>query len=172
MGVNDIIKVGSNIKKIRKDKKMSQKDMAKILNIPCSTYSNYENNNREPSAELLKKIADVLDVSIRDLLSINIAEKKVMDSDKYLSDDGKTIEIIEKLIKLCEFNIKFNEFPSDNAGIEESLKLAVESNAIPLTYISNDHGTLNLTNAEFMKLTDKVLRYVKFELNNLISQNS
>ena len=51
MGVNDIIKVGSNIKKIRKDKKMSQKDMAKILNIPCSTYSNYENNNREPSAE-------------------------------------------------------------------------------------------------------------------------
>lgn len=138
MGVNDIIKVGSNIKRLRKNKKMSQKDMAKILNIPCSTYSNYENNNREPSAELLKKVADILEVNISDLLSIDIGKKATDDRDKYLSDDGTTIETIEKLIKLCKFNIKFNEFPSDNDGIEESLKLAVENNAIPLTYISND----------------------------------
>lgn len=172
MGVNDIIKVGSNIKMIRKNKNMSQKDMAKTLNIPCSTYSNYENNNREPSAELLKKIAYILDVNISDLLSINFKEKETDDSDKYLSDDSSTIEIIEKLIKLCEFNIKFNEFPNNNYGIEESLKIAIKNNTIPLTYISNDHGTLNLTNSEFMKLTDKVLRYVKFELNNLIAQNS
>lgn len=172
MGVNDIIKVGSNIKMIRKDKKMSQKDMAKILNIPCSTYSNYENNNREPSAELLKKIAEILDVNINDLLSLNAKDKKSTNSDRYLSDNGSTIEIIEKLIKLCEFNIKFNEFPNNNDGIQESLKLAIENNAIPLTYISNGSGTLNLTNEEFMKLTDKVLRYVKFELNNLIAQNS
>lgn len=172
MGVNDIIKVGSNIKMIRKDKKMSQKDMAKILNIPCSTYSNYENNNREPSAELLKKIAEILDVNINDLLSLNAKDKKSTNSDRYLSDNGSTIEIIEKLIKLCEFNIRFNEFPNNNDGIQESLKLAIENNAIPLTYISNGSGTLNLTNEEFMKLTDKVLRYVKFELNNLIAQNS
>ena len=172
MGVNDIIKVGSNIKRIRKNKKLSQKDMAKILNIPCSTYSNYENNNREPSAELLKKIAQVLDVDLSNLLSVNIPKKNYSGSEKYLTDNSSTIEIIEKLIKLCEFNIRFNEFPSNNNGIEESFKLAVENNAIPLTYISNNHGTLNLTNAEFMKLTDKVLRFVKFELNNLISQNS
>lgn len=172
MGVNDIIKVGSNIKMIRKDKKMSQKDMAKILNIPCSTYSNYENNNREPSAELLKKIAEVLDVNINDLLSLNTKDKRFTSPDRYLSDNGSTIEIIEKLIKLCEFNIRFNEFPNNNDGIQESLKLAIENNAIPLTYISNGSGTLNLTNEEFMKLTDKVLRYVKFELNNLIAQNS
>lgn len=172
MGVNDIIKVGSNIKRIRKNKKLSQKDMAKILNIPCSTYSNYENNNREPNAELLKKIAQVLDVGVSDLLSVNIPKENNSSSEKYLTDNSSTIEIIEQLIKLCEFNIKFNEFPSNNNSIEESLKLAVENNAIPLTYISNNHGTLNLTNAEFMKLTDKVLRFVKFELNSLISQNS
>ncbi|MBE6062825.1 MAG: helix-turn-helix transcriptional regulator [Clostridium butyricum] len=171
MGVNDIIKVGSNIKRIRKNKKLSQKDMAKILNIPSSTYSNYENNNREPSAELLKKVAQILGVDLSDLLSINIPKKSISNSKKYLLDNNNTIETIEKLIKLCEFNIKFNEFPCDNSGIEESLKLAVENNAIPLTYISNGTGTLNMTNAEFMKLTDKVLRFVKFELNSLISQN-
>ncbi|HCW53530.1 MAG TPA: XRE family transcriptional regulator [Clostridium sp.] len=172
MGVNDIIKVGNNIKRIRKDKKISQKDMAKMLNIPSSTYSNYENNNREPSAKLLKKIADILDVNISDLLSINIKERNSTAFNKYLSDDSSTIEIIEKLIKLCEFNIKFNEFSNNNYGIEESIKLAIENNAIPLTYISNEHGTLNLTNAEFMQLTDKVINYVKLELNSLIAQNS
>lgn len=172
MGVNDIIKVGSNIKRIRKDKKISQKDMAKMLNIPCSTYSNYENNNREPSAKLLKEIAYILNVDVSDLLSINIKEKKFHDFDKYLSDDSNTIEIIEKLIKLCEFNIKFNEFSNNNYGLEESIKLAIKNNTIPLTYISNENGTLNLTNAEFMQLTDKVMNYVKLELNKLITQNS
>lgn len=172
MGVNDIIKVGSNIKMLRKEKKMSQKDMAKMLNIPCSTYSNYENNNREPSAKLLKEIAYILNVDVSDLLSINIKEKKFHDFDKYLSDDSNTIEIIEKLIKLCEFNIKFNEFSNNNYGLEESIKLAIKNNTIPLTYISNENGTLNLTNAEFMQLTDKVMNYVKLELNKLITQNS
>ena len=42
MGINEIIKVGNNIKKIRKEKNISQKDMAKKLNMPSSTYSNYE----------------------------------------------------------------------------------------------------------------------------------
>ena len=70
MGINEIIKVGNNIKKIRKEKNISQKDMAKKLNMPSSTYSNYENNNREPNALTLKKIADVLSVDVHDLLNV------------------------------------------------------------------------------------------------------
>ena len=34
-----------------------------------STYSNYENNNREPNFETLKRIADVLDVSVAQLVN-------------------------------------------------------------------------------------------------------
>ena len=69
MSLNDLLKVGNNIKRIRKDKGISQKDMAdKILNIPRSTYSNYENNNRVPDLDLLKKIAEALEVSIYDLI--------------------------------------------------------------------------------------------------------
>lgn len=170
MGVNDIIKVGNNIKSIRKRKKLSQKDMAKILNIPCSTYSNYENNNREPNAKLLNKIAEVLNVNITELLSLSHSEKNnVTYPNKYLCDDTCTIQVIESLIKLCNFSIKFNECNIDDKSIEDSLKLAIKNNDIPLTYISNGHGNLDLTNEEFMKFSDKILRYVKFELNNLIS---
>ncbi len=68
MGLNEIIKIGDRIKDLRKKLGLTQKDMSKMLNIPYSTYSNYENNNREPSKELLEKIANVLNVSINTLI--------------------------------------------------------------------------------------------------------
>ena len=49
MGVNEFIKIGDKIKEIRKLRGLTQRDVAKKLNIPYSTYSNYENNNREPN---------------------------------------------------------------------------------------------------------------------------
>ena len=56
MGINDFIQIGSTIKELRKAKGISQKRKClKLLDIPYSTYSNYENNNREPSADVIKK---------------------------------------------------------------------------------------------------------------------
>ena len=170
MGINEIIKVGNNIKKIRKERNISQKDMAKRLSMPSSTYSNNENNNREPNAQTLKKIASILNVDISELLNISTSQNKT--SEKYLSDDINTIKVIENLIKLCQFKIDFNKLSSDDTELESSLKLAIKNNTIPLTYISNGYDNLDLTNAEFMKFTDKILRFVKFEVNELISKKS
>ena len=182
MGINEIIKVGNNIKRFRKEKNIAQKDMAKMLNMPSSTYSNYENNNREPNAATLEKIADILDISVIDLLTVQSSndensEKYLSDdinnSEKYLSDDINTIQVIENLIKLCKFKINFNQISdTDDTELESSLKLAIKNNTIPLTYISNGKGDLDLTNAEFTKFTDKILRFVKFEVNELISKKS
>lgn len=69
MGLNDFIKIGNRIKNLRIEKGISQKDMAEKLNIPRSTYSNYENDNREPSGEMLNKIATALNVPISDLIN-------------------------------------------------------------------------------------------------------
>lgn len=171
MGINEIIKVGNNIKRFRKEKNIAQKDMAKMLNMPSSTYSNYENNNREPNAATLKKIADILDISVIDLLTVQSSNDE--NSEKYLSDDINTIQVIENLIKLCKFKINFNQISdTDDTELESSLKLAIKNNTIPLTYISNGKGDLDLTNAEFTKFTDKILRFVKFEVNELISKKS
>lgn len=169
MGINEIIKVGDNIKKFRKEKNISQKDMAKKLNMPSSTYSNYENNNREPNVLTLKKIADVLSIDVHDLLNVKYSNNITKE---YFSDDITTINVIENLIKLCEFTINFNKLPIYDAELKSSLKLAIENNTIPLTYISNEYGNLDLTNKEFKEFTDKILRFVKFEVNNLISNKS
>lgn len=68
MGVNEIIQIGTRIKRIRMDCGFTQKQVATLLGIPLSTYSNYENNNREPNYKTIKQIASVLNISIDYLL--------------------------------------------------------------------------------------------------------
>ena len=68
MGLNEFVQIGNKIKKLRKEKGITQKEMAKLCGIPYSTYSNYENNNREPSSEQLRKIASALSIQAIDLI--------------------------------------------------------------------------------------------------------
>lgn len=71
MGVYEYIKVGNTIKELRKSRGITAKDAAKDLNINYSTYSNYENGNREPNLETLRKIADYYDVTLNDMIGFD-----------------------------------------------------------------------------------------------------
>lgn len=64
---NDIIKY-QNIRNIREDKDISQKEVSEYLNIKQNTYSRYETNERNIPLELLIKLADFYDTSIDYLL--------------------------------------------------------------------------------------------------------
>ncbi len=70
------IKIHENIKLIRIEKNISQKDLAKKLDIPYQTYNNYERGSRTPSPETLLKIAQGLDVSISKIFGEIIYESK------------------------------------------------------------------------------------------------
>lgn len=59
---------GNRLKKLRKDKKISQEDFAKKIGVSRSSVGNYETNQNMPTAEILDKIADILDCSIDYLL--------------------------------------------------------------------------------------------------------
>jgi transcriptional regulator with XRE-family HTH domain len=52
------------LKLLRSDKKLTQKEFAKILNINERSYQNYEINASTPNFKLLLFIADYFDVSI------------------------------------------------------------------------------------------------------------
>lgn len=57
-----------NLRGIREDKDIKQKDIAKYLNVSQNTYSQYETGVISLTAEVLIKIADFYDVSIDYLL--------------------------------------------------------------------------------------------------------
>lgn len=61
---------GTRLKATRKQKKITQKELADALGVAQSTIANYETNLRMPSMSVLRDIADYLNVSADMLLSI------------------------------------------------------------------------------------------------------
>ena len=59
------------LKELRKNNKLKQSELAKILNIPLMTYNNYENEKSQPSIEILNKIADYYNISLDYLVERN-----------------------------------------------------------------------------------------------------
>lgn len=60
---------GERLKNLRVKKKMKQEDLAGVLNISKSAVGMYERNEREPSYEILQKIANYFNQSIDYLLT-------------------------------------------------------------------------------------------------------
>ncbi|MBT1278919.1 helix-turn-helix transcriptional regulator [Thermoanaerobacter sp. CM-CNRG TB177] len=60
--------LGERIRKARLAKGLTQKQLAEMLNITDATVNRYEKGIRKPDPEMLKAIADVLNVSIDYLL--------------------------------------------------------------------------------------------------------
>lgn len=70
------MKIHENIKRIRSNNEITQKDFAKRLGIPYQTYNNYERGFRTPSPEVLLKISKELNVSIEKIFEEDIYETK------------------------------------------------------------------------------------------------
>ena len=60
--------IGTNIKLLRDIRGLSQKELAEFASISTGTLSHIENGGRQPSLEMLYKIADALNVSIINLV--------------------------------------------------------------------------------------------------------
>ena len=63
------MEIGAIIRKYRKEKDMTQEEMAKYLGVTASAVNKWENNNTYPDIMLLAPIARLLDISLDILLS-------------------------------------------------------------------------------------------------------
>lgn len=68
-----------NLKELRQSKKLSQQTVARDLGVSLRAYQNYEYNQREPSIEMLCKLADYFNVSIDTLVGRSISEGASLD---------------------------------------------------------------------------------------------
>lgn len=96
--MNDILK------KLRNEKKITQRELAKLLNLSPSTIAMYETAQRKPDFETLEKIANFFDVSTDYLLGrTNIrnpykeAVLKETKASHYLDVRGLSVEDISKV---------------------------------------------------------------------------
>lgn len=64
--------LGENLKRYRENLKMTQAEVAEALRIKSATVSKYESGALEPNIEALKKLAELFDVSIDELLKEDV----------------------------------------------------------------------------------------------------
>ncbi len=67
--------LSENIRKYRKEKKLSQEELAVKLHVVRQTLSKWENNISVPDADQLISLAEILDVSVNDLLGTVLGEQ-------------------------------------------------------------------------------------------------
>ena len=68
--------VGNNIKKMRLNNKLTQRQIAESLGVSCQAVSKWENNVNAPDIALLPQIAEIFGVSIDELFWSDDSQKK------------------------------------------------------------------------------------------------
>ena len=69
------LKIGENIKRLRKAKDISQEDFAKLLGVSSQSVSRWENGVCYPDMELLPALAQYFKLSVDELLGVGDLEK-------------------------------------------------------------------------------------------------
>lgn len=62
---------GERLKYTRLDKHLTQKELAKMLNVTGNTVHSWETDKQEPSMAMILKICEVLDVSLEYMFGEN-----------------------------------------------------------------------------------------------------
>ncbi len=84
------MQIGKNITKFRKEKKLTQEELARLINVSPKTISSYENNRNLPNIETLILLSEALNVKIDDILG----SKKEELQEKYEKKTNTNLYII------------------------------------------------------------------------------
>jgi transcriptional regulator with XRE-family HTH domain len=95
------------LKQLREENNLLQREIAEKLNMPRSTYVNYENGSREPDVETIKKIANYYNCTIDYLLGMteirNSDEKQEFTfAMEYMKNNRITVKQLKALIHLVK----------------------------------------------------------------------
>lgn len=98
--------VGSNIRKIRKLRGISQEELAERIGLTRSQISNIESGRRSTSAKRMSQIAEVLKCRVSDFYDkteeLERDDEKWVIFGKRMEERGYTLEQLEEWIKVAE----------------------------------------------------------------------
>lgn len=118
----------NRIKELRMERHLNMRETAKLLNLPYTTYVNYEKGAREPNSEMLITIANFFEVSIDYLL-----KRSNERSPNLLDTDDKILEELEP------YNPIMHKIPI-LGDIAAGLPMFAEENIEGYTYTDLNHG--------------------------------
>ena len=99
-----IFVIGERLRKLRKDRRMSQEELAAVLGVNNSAISLYESNKNDPSDTIKVEIARFFDVSLDYLLGLTEVQVSYYRENKFLSlPDSLNEEELKLLSEFCQF---------------------------------------------------------------------
>ena len=151
------LSIGENIKRLRRERDITQEQLAEIFNVSCQTISRWETDACYPDVEMLPIIADFFETSVDKLMGVDemLVKNKI---NRYLSDYKTAISKgdIYECIHIAREGVK--EFPNNY----ELLNKLMEA-----LFISGDSdGGLNEWKENMMKydkeiteLGERIIKY-------------
>jgi transcriptional regulator with XRE-family HTH domain len=121
----NIMNVGKNIKKIREQKKLLQKDVAAAAGLHPANYNKTEKGEREPSIEALDKISKLFGMTVDEIIHFEgKVPKDIKIEDKTTNEKLRLLEQLEDEDKQAVYRIidgmltksKFKDFFNKNVA--------------------------------------------------------
>lgn len=113
-----------NIKRLRKEKGLTQQGLADLLGVSCQAISKWERGDSLPDITLLPEIASCLGTSIDFLLSVNNEEREKKISEYLELFDNEHYKNTPTLF--CKYQHAVQEFPSDFRILVRYMELLME----------------------------------------------
>lgn len=158
----DLVTMGKNIAKYRKEKKLTQRVLGELIDVSDKSISKWERGNIAPDITVLVPLADVLGVSVSEILGGTNDDLATVEGIKIYTKLAKSkvtkifimiisiISIVFSTIFLVNNHYKWNVYSvSTNdsnyfaSGYliknQENVKILIDK----LTYLKNDIGTLD-----------------------------
>lgn len=132
--------VGDNIKRIRKERGITQKRLGELCGIAEPNIRKYENGKQNPKLETVEKIASALGVTAFDLMGIEYFDLKNPDAGRqYAEYDG-----FQKYLQSMGFSIKEKQ---DN---EDSCSYAISGNGLDLILSPEEYTQLQASSGDLI----------------------
>lgn len=143
------IKIGENIKRLRKAKNVTQEQISEILGVSVTAVSKWERNETYPDITLLFPLAHYFEVTLDELMGYDeeriqaeICETLDYYRSLWLTDGKKAREVIEKA---------YRDYPNDYRVMHHYMWNVAGDMA------DNDRETLLANKEEFLTICDKIL---------------
>ena len=170
--------IGERIKKKRIEKGYTAKKFASLLEIPYSTYSNYENNNRTPQPGMILKIAEKLQIDASELLGCSLGAYMAQPKEDAIAAFTRGfLYPDEQLIfrnNLLGIRVRIDNIKNDSArraAAESFSNLLLELDILALNIEQLEAASLSAYNEEKQRASKPLLEAVDELIDALTAEN-
>ena len=160
------LNIGETIRKLRKEKEITQEEFAEVLGVSCQSVSRWENNSCYPDIELVPVIAAFFGISTDKLMGVDEAAENAA-VERYLKDFQKAISVgnIDECIRVAREGVA--EFPN-NYVLLNKLMYALFVSGDDTGNIPDWKENTEKYDAEIVALGERIVKYcpdtkIKFE---------